>query len=382
MDLSPTQIKSLTELRHRLHATPEISGSEDGTAKVVRDFLAKHTSAELIENVGGCGILAIFKSDTDGNTLAFRAELDALPITETSAVKYESTTKGIAHSCGHDGHMAILCGLALRLESEPVNRGKVLLLFQPAEETGEGSARVLSDDRFTSLNPNQIIALHNIPGHDKGVVIWREGVICAASTGMQIELEGMTTHAAHQELGVSPWQALQIIADDAQKLNNTTTEQEDILKITIVGVQMGGPFYGTAPGTGNIWLTLRSFKTSTLKKACKQLESRVSEIAGEHSLKLKITYQESFDATMNESVLTNNFQRWVSEAGMETLEKTEPFSWSEDFGRFTSAYSGFLFGLGAGKDCPPLHASDYDFPDELIQSGVSAFEIYLRNQLK
>lgn len=361
---------------------PELSGSEINTAQMVKEFLAKHTSAKIIENVGGCGLLAVFESGADGDTLVLRAELDALPIRETSGVGYESGNDGIAHSCGHDGHMAILCGLALRLHEDPIRHGTVGLIFQPAEETGEGSERVLSDPKFTSLKPDQIIALHNIPGHNMGEILWKEGVICAASTGMQIEFEGMTSHAAHPELGLSPWGAIKRMSDEILRLNNTLNESGDRLKTTLVGVQMGGPHFGTSPGSGSIWLTIRSFSNETLFEATKQLEKHTSEIAEEFGLSFNISYHESFDATMNTSEMTKNFKNWMIEAGLQMEEKSEPFSWSEDFGRFTSAYNGFLFGLGAGKGCAPLHASDYNFPDEIIQTGVKAFEVYLRNQLK
>lgn len=382
MSLTKSQLELITNLRHRLHAAPELSDSEESTAGQVKEFLAKHTSAKIIEKVGGWGLLAVFEAESEGPTLVFRAELDALPIAETSGVEYESGNKSIAHSCGHDGHMAILCGLALRLDQDPPEKGKVVLLFQPAEETGEGSARVLDDSRFTSLHPDQIIALHNLPGYEKGSIVVKQGVFCAASTGMQIEFEGKTTHAAHQELGISPWQSLREIVEEARTMPNTVFGLGDILKITVVGVNMGGPYFGTAPGNGTIWLTLRAYDTRILKKACEHLENRVKSVATRQSIRHKITYRESFDATENDSELVASFEKGLHESGFKIVQKPEPFSWSEDFGRFTSAYKGFLFGLGAGVEFPPLHASDYDFPDEIIPIGVKAFEAHLRKQLK
>ncbi|MFQ3174652.1 MAG: amidohydrolase, partial [Flavobacterium sp.] len=146
----------LTLLRKELHQNPEVSGKELETSKRIVAFLKKHAPDEIITKIGGAGIVAIYKSKQAGKTVLFRCELDALPIEETNIFEHRSLTNGISHKCGHDGHMAILCGLATELSQNRPETGTVILLFQPAEEDGSGAQKVFSDPKFTALQPDYV----------------------------------------------------------------------------------------------------------------------------------------------------------------------------------------------------------------------------------
>src|SRR5699024_2334052 len=153
---------------------------------------------------GGNGMVASYEGDEEGSTVMIRCELDALPIAEENDIEYKSTHEGNGHKCGHDGHMAILCGVAKCLEAERPAKGKVQLLLQPAEETGEGAARMLDDKTFKKFNPDVIFALHNVPGFETHQIVCREGVFAAASEGLIVRFKGATSHAAQPEEGRSP----------------------------------------------------------------------------------------------------------------------------------------------------------------------------------
>src|SRR5690606_41957221 len=139
-----------------------------------------------------------------GLTLLFRAELDALPIAEISDVPHRSTIEGKGHMCGHDGHMAILAALGRLFGRQRPASGRVVLMFQPAEETGNGAAGVVADPRYAAIRPDYAFSLHNLPGVPLGHVRLRSGVVNCASRGIRILLDGRTAHASMPETGIAP----------------------------------------------------------------------------------------------------------------------------------------------------------------------------------
>ena len=158
--------KEIIKLRHNLHSLAEISGQEKQTAKKVKQLLEPMQPCRIVENIGGYGLAAVFDSGKSGKTYMFRAELDALPLEEEIDVDYASINPKVSHKCGHDGHMAILLGLAGIINSHrDLWNGKVILIFQPAEETGTGADLVWSDPKFAWLKPDLVFALHNLPGY-------------------------------------------------------------------------------------------------------------------------------------------------------------------------------------------------------------------------
>jgi amidohydrolase len=382
--LTASHIELLTEFRRELHQNPYVSLEEAPTIDRIATFLEKHTSGECIRIADGRGLVCRFESGVEGPELVVRADVDALPISERSGREYASQRHGVAHSCGHDGHSAILCGLAISLSQNLIQKGSVTLLFQPAEEIGQGAQLVLHDAYFRDLKIDQIVALHNIPGSKKGRVLIREGVQCAASTGVIIKLKGETAHAATPESGKSPIKAMMDVTEYLNEMSGKITGSQTGfgLRVTIAGMSAGGPSFGVSPGFGTVWATLRTLDTHLLNESCEILRRHISEISKNHGLEHEIELTEHFDATQNDSELVQQFTDIIRDVGYEVDKMDEPFSWSEDFGKFTSSYSGFLFGLGAGEHCHPLHHSAYDFPDEIIPDGVHLFETYIRDQLK
>lgn len=377
--MNTSHLKNIIDFRRELHQFPEISGREEQTARRVGRFLSEHTSANVIDGIGGHGVMAIFEPDPvdDPITILVRAELDALPIHETGNRAHISGNSGTAHSCGHDGHTAILCALGMKLSGNPA-KNRVILLFQPAEETGEGAAAVLADPAFLEYRPDQVLALHNIPGEELGTVLWRSGVFCAASVGMHIRFRGQTAHSAYPATGVSPVPASLSMVEYARATSGKKSDAD--FWITLAGLQTGGDQFGISPGDAELWFTLRALETSVLNDIRARMQAEAERLAAEFSLDCEISWHEPFDATYNDAGLTQAFVEIMHQNGYSAQQKQEPFLWSEDFGRFTSAYRGFLFGLGSGLDCKPLHNPAYDFPDELIPVGAGIFEAWIRAQ--
>jgi amidohydrolase len=197
MALTDQDILELTAWRRRLHQHPEISNEEKMAAHEVIQFLAETRPDQVLTGLGGHGVAAIYESGKSGPTVMFRSELDALPIHELSGVAHASLTPGKSHMCGHDGHTAILAAVGRQLGRTRPARGRVVLMFQPAEETGNGAAGVVADPRFAAIAPDFAFALHNLPGVPIGQVRVKAGVVNCASRGMRIILEGKNRAFVH-----------------------------------------------------------------------------------------------------------------------------------------------------------------------------------------
>ena len=362
----------LIALRHQLHSQPEISNREYNTAQTIVDFIQKYQPDEVIE-LGETGRAFVFNGVEEGKTTVFRAELDALPISEKSGVKYASNYPGIAHACGHDGHMAILAGLAQEIANHPPQKGRVVLLFQPAEEVEQGARDVLNHPKFAALQPDYLFALHNVPGEEVNTILLRRGSFSAASKGMTIKLMGKTSHAAEPENGTNPAIAISKISRELNDLLNDKKLFQDLSLLTFIYIRMGEVSFGTSAGSGEMGITLRAFENHDMHLLTSKSEEIVQRIANEEGLECSINYHEEFPATVNNDTCVDMIQMIAQQNKLNFKYLEKPFKWSEDFGYFSEKYSTGYFGLGAGLDQPALHHPDYDFPDEIIETGLSIF---------
>ncbi len=362
-----------TELRRELHQHPELSGSEKQTAGRIREWLKKQQPDQIVEGLGGHGIAAVFDSGKPGPTLLFRADLDALPIEEINTFSYKSENPGVSHKCGHDGHMAILSGFAMLLKDRRPQQGRLVLLYQPEEENGQGAAKVIQDKYFVRIKPDYAFALHNLPGFRKEAIIMKEGPFASASKGMVIELKGKSSHAAHPEQGHSPVQMMTDLINRLMDIPKEKKQFRDFVLLTIIHARLGEVAFGTNPGKGVVMATLRTYRDDDMdllnKKAC----DLANDLSKKHDIEIEISYTEEFPATNNHPEASNFVFKAMQRAGVEEEDIEAPFRWSEDFGHFTGAQKGALFGIGSGLDHPSLHNHDYDFPDEIIETGIRIF---------
>jgi len=368
--MNQTDFQTLIAFRKELHRHPEVSGKESKTAKRVKEFFQQYSPDQVIEKLGGHGIAFIYKGSLPGPTTMIRCELDGLPILEENDFEHSSVNKGSFHGCGHDGHMTILAGVGMHLAKQTLKKGNVVLLYQPAEETGEGAEKVLKSKKFQKINPDYAFALHNLPGYDKKKILVKEGPFAAASKGMIITLKGKTSHAAHPEDGNSPAEAMCKIIVGLQKLPEGL---EKFSLLTVVHAKLGEVAFGTTPGAAEVMTTLRAYEDEVLDMLTTYSEELIKQIASEYSLEVSISYTESFAATVNDAEALELIQKGADHIHLETETIKTPFRWSEDFGHFSKGAKTALVGLGAGKHQPQLHEPTYDFPDEIMETGINLF---------
>lgn len=363
-------LEHLIKMRHELHRHPEISGEEKETAIRILTWLELYEPDNIITGLGGYGLAAIYTSNIEGPIIMFRAELDALPLKESNSFDHRSNESRIAHLCGHDGHMTFLLGLAEHLSAHRPGKGKVILLFQPAEETGMGALKVINDPNFVDLQPDFVFSIHNLPGFPLHQVIISEQCFAAASTGMIIRLQGRTSHAAEPEKGRSPAQAVARIIAKLEALPGEMQNLKALTLLTIIHAKIGDVAFGTTPGDAVVMATLRAYEDEDLQKLSVNAEEIIELIAKHENLEVEITYTEFFPATVNHPDATDLVKSAAMASGLDVHYLTEPFKWTEDFGHFTTKFKGALIGLGSGENHPALHTPNYDFPDKLIPSGV------------
>ena len=379
MFLTNRDMLDLIELRHELHRHPEISGEEKETARRIRDFLAKAKPDRILADLGGHGVAAIFDSGKSGPAILIRSELDALPIHEKSEAEYRSGIDGKGHLCGHDGHSTILTALALGLSRKRPETGSVILLYQPAEETGAGAAAVIADPRFDEIKPDYSFSLHNLPGLPFGHVSVVEGPVNCASRGIKIRLSGKTAHASSPEHGVSPMRAISELMPALTDLGFGFPPQPDFSMVTITHAAMGEAAFGISPADAEIWATLRTLTDDRMEKLCADAELLAKKIADDQKLTLDISYDDIFLHCENAPEAVAYILQALLEEKISSSSDGLPMRASEDFGRFRTVSSSAMFFLGAGRDYPNLHNPDYDFPDGLIDIGARIFMRIIRN---
>ncbi|HET8809630.1 MAG TPA: amidohydrolase [Flavobacteriaceae bacterium] len=372
-------MSELSTFRKKLHSEPELSGKEKHTAEKITSELKKTHPSKIITNLGGTGVAAIFNGKSDGKTIMFRAELDALPIQETNTFEHASKTKGVSHKCGHDGHATILIGLAKKIVENPIKKGKVILLFQPAEENGAGAKAVLEDPKFSEIKPDFIFALHNVPGFKKGEIVCKTGTFTPSVSSIAIELQGKTAHAAEPENGFNPDGTISELISSIKNLAIPDEKSDDFTVITTVYANLGSKNYGISAGKGEVHFTVRCWTPDKLEAVKKEIVRLVGEIAKKHHLKPSTEWIYEFSANKNDETAFSTIKKAALQNDFDFLEKATPFKWGEDFGLFTQHFKGAMFGLGAGEKTPALHNPDYDFPDELIPYGVKMFHAIFTN---
>ncbi len=361
----------LVSLRHRLHAAPELSGTEENTARMLRDTLQATAPDRIVEGLGGHGLALVYDSGIPGPSVMFRAELDALPIADESHAPHASTRPGIGHLCGHDGHMTILSGLAQYLGQERPKHGRVILLFQPAEETGAGARAVLADPRFETLRPDWAFALHNMPGLGLGQIAVAPGPASCASVGLHLRWQGREAHAGSPESGISPVPALVSLMATLAPFTTPAPITEKFLLATLCHLSMGARAFGIAPGQAEAFVTLRAVTDAQLTAFESEIVQQLQTDVG--ALHLEFTQHDHFNATINAPEASALVSRAAQTLGVTEGSFALPMRASEDFGAFSATTRCALFFLGAGEDHPALHDPTYDFPDALIAPGVALF---------
>ena len=399
--MTPVQLSAITQLRHTLHQHPELSMQETETMKILQVFLRENTSLEIHAGEGWFYALKkaspSFRSGgSNAGPMAFRADMDALPIAESISLPYGSENEGISHKCGHDGHCAVLCGLALELDRRETDRD-VYLIFQPGEEIGAGAKRCAELIREKGIA--EIYAMHNLGGYAEGTLVYRRGLTQPASEGLRIRLTGRTSHASAPEKGNNPAGAIAAIVQYASgeavftghgtaaisvsaallprsnpKTAAATDAQHTPMRLcTITGIRLGDGDFGISPGEGEICMTLRAEIEDEMLAMEKSVLSHAAQAAETAGLKMTSSIHDYFPETRNHDACLDKVLEAARKNKIPAISMGELWRASEDFGHYLKICPGAMIYIGNGEDYPPLHTSEYDFNDRIIEPAVNLF---------
>lgn len=381
LTVNDLNINKLITYRKKLHQIAEIGGSEFLTSEFIVNKLSSTAPSEIITKIGGTGIAAIYGNQSEKNIM-LRCELDALPINEDNNFIHKSLNNQVSHKCGHDGHMAIMLGVANELKNIDLKDYRIILLFQPDEENGNGALAVLNDNKFTSLEPDYIYALHNLPGYRNNEILCKPEIFAYSSRGLKINLKGKTSHAGEPQNAINPKKAMiQIskIIDDLTKLNTGFIGETFG---TTIYMQLGSEAFGTTPGYAEVMGTLRAENVTDLDMACLLLEEKIGKISKRYKLEYSMSWNDFFSSTVNDKKCFDIIKKSAEENNYTFSKIEAPFRWTEDFGYFTKKFKGALFGLGTGENHLPLHNPKYDFPDSVIETGIKMFISIIKNTME
>ncbi|MEJ6783984.1 M20 metallopeptidase family protein [Aminobacter sp. Piv2-1] len=359
-------------IRRWLHKHPELSGKEERTAVLIAHLL-REWGYKVIENVGGRGVVGRLDHHPTAPTVGLRADIDALPIRETSDADHASQAPGVMHACGHDGHTAILLAFAERAASGR-HCCNLVLVFQPAEETGTGARDMLADPAFSDLPIGAMFGLHNMPGMAIGSVFAPDDALMASSDRFNLEISGLSSHPAMPQQGSDVILSACAVADLLHQtfLRRRAAQEQAVISITdfIAG---GGDV--TIPSRAELRGAIRCLNDEARTEAWSWIDEKAAAIAAAYDTDLKVAIQPGCPATRNAPKCAEIVRRAAQELpAVQLVTGLQPSMGADDFACFAERWPSAYFWLGAGQNSPRLHAPDFDFNDDLIPLGVSVFE--------
>ena len=364
--------EQVAEWRRHLHENPELLYDVHDTAAFVAEKLRSFGCDTVATGIGRTGVVGIIKGRMgEGPVIGFRADMDALPIFETSGKAWASRIPGKAHSCGHDGHTAMLLGAAQYLAETRNFKGSVAVIFQPAEEGGAGALAMIEDGFLETYGISEVYGMHNAPGLPLGQFAIRKGSVMAAADTFEITVTGRGSHAAQPHLSIDPVLTAGHIVVALQSIVSRQTDPLKSLVVTVASIH-GGDANNVIPDTVKMGGTVRTLLPETRDFAERRLKEVVQATALAHGATAEILYRRGYPVTFNHAAETD-FAAGVAGkvGGPNSVDTTmAPHMGAEDFSYMLERRPGAFIFIGNG-DTAGLHNPAYDFNDEALPYGIS-----------
>ena len=363
----------MKQWRRWLHRHPELLFDCHRTAAFVAGRLREFGVDEIHEGIAKTGIVAIIEGRGEGPTIGLRADMDALPIHEETGAAHASQSEGKMHACGHDGHTAMLLGAARYLAETRRFRGRVALIFQPAEEGGGGAGVMVEEGLMERFGIEKVYALHNAPGYPFGHFITAPGPVMAAVDTFEIHVTGVGGHGAMPHQTKDPLIAAVAMVQAIQTIPSRNIRALDDAVVSVTQIHSGSAD-NIVPATAWICGTVRTFDETVQALIRTRLDEIAQGTAAAHAVRAELDYQIGYPATVNdpdETAFAAAVAREV--AGEQAVDATaEREMGAEDFSFMLQVRPGAYLFLGQGEG-PTLHHPAYDFNDEIAPIGASWF---------
>ena len=364
----------ITAWRRDLHENPELLFDTHRTSGIVAEKLREFGCDEVVEGIGRTGVVGVIhgKTNKSGKVIALRADMDALPIHETSGVEHSSKTDEKMHACGHDGHTAMLLGAATYLSETRNFDGTVIVIFQPAEEGGGGGKEMVDDGMMDRFGVQEVYGMHNYPGLKVGEFATRVGPLMAATDQFTLYVEGIGGHAANPKACIDTTLVASHIVVALQSIVARNTDPLESVVVSVTSFETESKAYNVIPQRVEIRGTVRTLTPETRDMAQVNVLRIVENTALAYGATVKIVYERGYPVTKNhaeQTAFAADIARQIVGDDMVN-DKAEPVMGGEDFSYMLESRPGAFMFVGNG-DTANLHHPDYDFNDDLIPFGCS-----------
>lgn len=366
-------LPGIIEFRHNLHQIPELAGQEFKTLRLIRERILG-LGLEVLPPFMGTDVVALlYGSKGPGRNVTLRADIDALPIEESTGKLYRSIHPKCMHACGHDGHAAMLMGaLELLFSRRNEFAGSVRFIFQPGEENRAMARELVDAGVLETPTADVITALHGQPGLPIGTLATRTGAIYASCAPFKVVLRGKGGHSSRPDLARNPVMAAVALAQELDGLVGRLVDSQVPAVLTICRI-FGGELANVIPDEAVIEGTVRTLSSQTagmLEEAFRQTVNMVSVMRG---IEAKIEYRASYPVVENDSKATELARKVIRSGRGRYVELPSPKISAEDFSYYLKRCPGVYVKIGVGENSPKLHNSHFDFPDEALPFGIEYF---------
>ncbi|MEN8227907.1 MAG: M20 family metallopeptidase [Bacteroidota bacterium] len=367
-------IHDLVEIRHHLHANPELSLKEFNTSEFVRARLSK-LDMELLPPFLETDVVALLNGGKNGKNVTLRADMDALPVVEENTIPYVSNHKGVMHACGHDGHTAMLLGVAMILEKfRDQLDGSVRFVFQPGEEVVAAGKELIAKGMLTNPKPDVVLAMHGWPGYPTGAICSKPGEMMAAADFFKITLSGKGGHGSSADQQNNPIVVAGKIVNQLTALPSQGVGTEGRVVVNISKF-VAGTTSNVIPHEVIIEGSVRFFDEAAGERIEGLFRKVLEAECKETETSFELEYNRPYIATVNDAEIIRACKsittRFVGESAWVDMD--DPVMSSEDFSYYIKDNPGAMFFLGMGEDSPGLHTNVYDFNDQALRNGIRFF---------
>lgn len=382
---SETYAEEIISIRRHIHSNAELSLKEYNTSNYIKEKL-NLMGIDIVPNISGTSLVGLIKGGKKGATIALRADMDALPIEEKNSIEYKSRNKGVMHACGHDGHVAMLLGTAMVLNSMKEElAGNVKLIFQSAEEQFGGAKTLIEDGCMDNPKVDRIYALHLWPDLPKGTIGIKEGCIMASNDKFEICLKGKTAHGAMPHLGKDALTTGIQIVNSLYNINSREINPLEPFVLT-VGRFESGIDYNIVPSGTVIKGTVRTVKEATRDYVEKRLCNTVKMICNLNEVEARVDYIRQYPPTINNEEAVKELLEALPliNKSKDIVLLKEPYMTAEDFAYYLNETEGAMVFLGTKDEIYslPLHHEEFNFDESVLMEGVVLMSTMALNSLK
>jgi hippurate hydrolase len=364
-------LPEIKAIRHRIHRKPELAGQEFATAALIRETL-KASTIELLPPFLDTDVVGILHGMAgEGGNVTLRADIDALPLTETSGVEYSSEVPNCMHACGHDGHTAILLGAALvldKLKSE--FSGSVRFVFQPGEEVAALGKELVEAGSLLNPEPELVCALHGFNGLPVGAIASKPGAMMAAAGFFTINIQGRGGHGSMPQLAIDPLLTACRIVEALQTIPRSLGSSSPVV-VTVCRINSGSNG-NVIPDSAVLEGTVRFLDHAVGDRIPRMITGLAEEICLASGAKCEIEYSLPYLPTINDSAAVEYAhkvtEKYLGEGSWHDL--AESSMGGEDFCYYLDKYPGVYCRLGLGYECSGLHNPNFDFNDAALRNGI------------